>query len=70
MSTSPKDLKGETKTMFFSQAKIDVEKFTGTNNFGMWRCEVIDALCQQDLEDVLEDKPQDMDEKDWKKMNM
>jgi len=24
--------------------KIDVVKFDGTNNFRMWRCEVIDTL--------------------------
>ena len=34
--------------------KIDVEKFNGTNNFGLWRCEVLDALNAQNLEDTLE----------------
>ena len=24
--------------------RIDVVKFNGTNNFGMWRCEMMDAL--------------------------
>jgi len=24
--------------------KIDVVEFNGTNNFGLWRCEVLDAL--------------------------
>ena len=24
--------------------KIDMEKFNGTNNFGLWRCEVLDAF--------------------------
>ncbi|KAM1583756.1 hypothetical protein PS1_031576 [Malus domestica] len=30
-------------------AKFEVEKFDGTNNFGMWQCEVKDVLAQQDL---------------------
>ena len=40
-------------------------KFDGTNNFGMWRCEVMDALNTQDLEDTLElqEKPEDAQEK-------
>ena len=39
--------------------KIDVVKFDGTNNFGMWRCEVIDVLNMQNLEDtlLLQEKP-------------
>ena len=51
--------------------KIDVEKFNGTNNFGLWRCEVMDALNAQNLEDTLEldGKPDNIDEKVWKKMN-
>jgi len=32
------------KTAKIYQSKIDVVKFDGTNNFGMWRCEMIDAL--------------------------
>ena len=34
--------------------KIDVVKFDGTNNFRLWRCEVLDALNAQNLEDALE----------------
>ena len=33
--------------------KIDVVKFDGKNNFGMWRCEVMDALMASNLEDTL-----------------
>ena len=33
--------------------RIDVVKFNGTNNFGMWRYEVIDALNASNLEDTL-----------------
>jgi len=50
---------------------IDVVKFNGTNNFGLWRCEVLDALNVQNLEDSLElqEKPTEMEEKVRKKMN-
>ena len=45
--------------------KIDVEKFNGTKNFGLWRCEVLDALNMQNLQDTLEldGKPDDIEEK-------
>ena len=33
--------------------RIDVVKFNGTDNFGMWRCEVMDALTALNLEDTL-----------------
>ena len=33
--------------------KIDMVKFEGKNNFGMWRCEVMDALNASNLEDTL-----------------
>ena len=33
--------------------RIEVVKFNGTNNFGMWRCEVMDALNASNLEDSL-----------------
>ena len=56
-------------TVMYSNVKIDVEKFNGANNFGMWRCKVIDALCQLDLDEVLDGKPEDMDDKVWRKMN-
>ena len=46
-------------------------KFDGTNNFGLWRCEVLDTLNEQNLEDALElqEKSTEMDEKILKKMN-
>ena len=34
--------------------KIYVVKFDSTNNFRLWRCEVLDALNVQNLEDALE----------------
>jgi len=28
----------------YHHTKINVVKFDGTNNFGLWRCEVLDTL--------------------------
>ena len=33
--------------------KIDIMNFDGKNNFGMWRCEVMDALMTSNLENTL-----------------
>ena len=33
-----------------SHPRIEVVKFNGKNNFGMWRCEVMDALNASNLE--------------------
>ena len=51
--------------------RIDVVKFDGKNNFGMWRCEVMDALTASNLEDTLrlEKKRDSTVEEDWDKMN-
>ena len=51
--------------------RIDVVKFDGKNNFGMWRCEVVDALTTSNLEDTLrlEIKRKSTIEEDWEKMN-
>ena len=51
--------------------RIDVVKFNGKNNFGMWRCEMMDALTASNLEDTLRlDKKREITtEKDWDKMN-
>ena len=51
--------------------KIDVVKFDGKNNFGMWRCEVIDALTASNLKYTLrlEKKTKATSEQDWDKMN-
>jgi len=34
--------------------KIDMVNLDGTNNFELWRCEVMDALNERNLEDTLE----------------
>ena len=50
---------------------IEVVKFNGTNNFGMWRCEVMDALNASNLEDtfLLEKKKSTTTDEEWEKMN-
>ena len=52
-----------------TNAKFEVEKFNGTNNFGMRRFKVLDVLCQQELDLTLEEKPDKMDDKEWIKIN-
>lgn len=42
--------------------KIDVEKFDGKINFGMWRRKVMDAFIQIDLDVVLKNKRHMYDE--------
>ena len=59
------------KTMNIHQSKIDVVKIDDMNNFGLWRCEVMDALTVPNLEDalLLQKKLEETFEKDWDKMN-
>ena len=40
-------------------------KFDGINNFGLWRCEVMDTLNAQNLKDTLElqERPAEVDNK-------
>ena len=51
--------------------RIDVVKFDGKNNFGIWRCEAMDALTASNLKDTLrlEKKRASITEEDWDKMN-
>ena len=45
-------------------------KFDDTNNFDLWRCKVFDTLNAKNLESLeLQEKPAEMKEKVWKKMN-
>ncbi|KAL7181375.1 hypothetical protein ACSBR1_040290 [Camellia fascicularis] len=53
-----------------SHAKFEIEKFDGSSNFGMWRCEVKDMLVQMNLHFILGDKPDDLDEIEWEKVNL
>jgi len=59
------------KNVNIYQGEIDVVKFDGTNNFDMWKCEVMDALTLSNLEDalLLENKPKEISEKEWDRMN-
>ena len=53
-----------TKTIVSSE-KIEMKKFDSANNFGMWQCEVLDILYQQELEDALKDvKPEKLEDKE------
>ena len=47
-----------------TNAKFEVEKFDDTNNFGIQQCEVLEILCQQELELALEEKINKMDNKE------
>jgi len=49
----------------YHHIKIDVMKFDDTNNFRLWRCEVLNALNAQNLKDTLElqERSEEMEEK-------
>jgi len=72
---SIKKMAGESQSMMKTlnphPMKIDIVQFDGTNNFGMWRCEVIDTLITLNLENALQlkEKPKETSEKDLDKMN-
>ena len=54
---SVEKMAGDSKSMVKSvnphPLRNDVVKFDGKNNFGMWRCEVMNALTTSNLEDIL-----------------
>ena len=52
-----------------SHAKFEVEKFDGSSNIGMRRCEVKDMLVQMNQHFTLRDKPDDLDELEWARAN-
>ncbi|KAH9725397.1 hypothetical protein KPL70_007865 [Citrus sinensis] len=64
-----RDLSNRYSAPVIRDQKIDVEKFDGKINFGMWRCEVMDAFIQIDLDVVLKNKRHLYDEKIWDRMN-
>ncbi|TXG65804.1 hypothetical protein EZV62_007079 [Acer yangbiense] len=51
-----------------SNAKFDIEKFDGTNNFGMWQCEVLDLFPGR-IRYCLEFQPKDISDEDWEYVN-
>ena len=64
-----RDLSNRYSAPVIGGQKIDVEKFDGKINFGMWRREVMDALIQIDLDVVLKNKRHLYDEEIWDCMN-
>ena len=52
-----------------SNAKFEIEKFDGMNNFGIWQCELMDVLIQQELDIALDEKPTELLDKNWEKIN-
>ncbi|KAH9782763.1 retrovirus-related pol polyprotein from transposon TNT 1-94-like protein [Citrus sinensis] len=64
-----RDLSNRYSAPVIGDQKIDVEKFDGKINFGMWRREVMDALIQIDLDVVLKNKRHLYDEEIWDRMN-
>ncbi|KAH9779099.1 Integrase catalytic domain-containing protein [Citrus sinensis] len=64
-----RDLSNRYSAPIIGGQKIDVEKFDGKINFGMWRREVMDALIQIDLDVVLKNKRHLYDEEIWDRMN-
>ncbi|KAH9685902.1 retrovirus-related pol polyprotein from transposon TNT 1-94-like protein [Citrus sinensis] len=64
-----RDLSNRYSAPVIGGQKIDVEKFDGKINFGMWRREVVDALIQIDLDVVLKNKRHLYDEEIWDRMN-
>ncbi|KAH9783016.1 hypothetical protein KPL71_009155 [Citrus sinensis] len=64
-----RDLSNHYSAPVIGDQKIDVEKFDGKINFGMWRREVMDALIQIDLDVVLKNKRHLYDEEIWDRMN-
>jgi len=65
------DSQSTVKSMNHLSANIDIMNFDGTNNFVMWRCEVMDTLTLSNFEDTLrlEEKPEETYEKDLDKKN-
>ncbi|KAG2664937.1 hypothetical protein I3760_16G105900 [Carya illinoinensis] len=66
---SSRNASSSTHWFTVSNAKFEVEKFDGTSNFNMWQCEIMDVLIQQELDIASEEKPYDMTENDWRKLN-
>ncbi|GJT65990.1 retrovirus-related pol polyprotein from transposon TNT 1-94 [Tanacetum coccineum] len=53
-----------------TNARLAVEVFDGTDHFGMWQSEVLDALFQKGLDIVVEEsKPEDVEDRNWLTIN-
>ncbi|XP_020252347.1 protein FAR1-RELATED SEQUENCE 5-like [Asparagus officinalis] len=66
-STSGASLTKAIQGLSINNTKIDVQKFDDKINFGLWRCQVMDALDAQNLKETfeLQEKPDDMENKVW-----
>ena len=54
-----------------TNAKVDVEKFDGRNNFVLWQSDMKDALYMLDLDQVLkETRLDDTSESQWERLNI
>ncbi|GJT62118.1 retrovirus-related pol polyprotein from transposon TNT 1-94 [Tanacetum coccineum] len=54
----------------FDECKIGGGGFDGTSHFGMWQSEVLDALFQQGIDIAIEEnKPEDVEERNWLTIN-
>ena len=55
-----------------TNAKFEVEKFTGKNNFALWKLKVRDLMVQQGLHKALDGakkKPANMIDSDWEDLD-
>ena len=55
-----------------TNAKFDVDKFTGKNNFSLWKLKVMDLLVQQGLHKALDGvnkKSASMTDSDWEDLD-
>ena len=48
-----------------SRVKVEFEKFDGKRSFTMWKVRVEDLLVQIRLDSALEDRSEEMDDKQW-----
>ena len=69
ISSGRQDLSNRYSAPIIGGQNIDVEKFDGKINFGMWRREVMDALIQIDLNVVMKNRRRLYDEEIWDRMN-
>ena len=48
-----------------SNIKVDFEKFDGKKSFFMWKVRVEDILVQHELDLALEERPDEMTDRQW-----
>ncbi|KAI9169132.1 hypothetical protein LWI28_007491 [Acer negundo] len=68
-SSTPASTSSSWQRNSLSNAKFDIEKFDGTNNFGMWQCEVLDLLFREGSNIALSSKLKDISDEDWNYVN-